>query len=229
VENGAKTQGQAEMWFGAGHGARDVIVALIGAGVGAAVFSEGRLVRGSHSSAGEWGHTPIVVGGRTCRCGAHGCLEAYTGGGALLDRWAEIGGVLPPDAVGDEARLSAILGDTEDPIRDRLVEEMSDYLGAGLAALINLFNPERIVLAGWVGLLFDPAILESIKARAAMYALRQPFEYVDITLGRLGIDAVALGAATLVVNDLLAVASEPAEVPSGVSLLRSRDAVAGVA
>jgi predicted NBD/HSP70 family sugar kinase len=218
------------MWFGAGHGARDAIVALIGTGVGAAVFSDGRLVRGSRSSAGEWGHTPIVVGGRTCRCGSHGCLEAYVGGGALLDRWAEIGGALPPDVQGDEARLRAILGgNSADPLRGRLIEEMSDYLGAGLATLINLFNPERIVLAGWVGLLIDPAILESIKARAAVYALRQPFDYVDITLGRLGIDAVALGAATLVINDLLAVDPEPAGAQPEIRLLDSREAAAGVA
>jgi predicted NBD/HSP70 family sugar kinase len=230
VDNGAKTMGQAEMWFGAGHGTRDAIVALIGTGVGAAVFTDGRLYRGAQSSAGEWGHTPIVVGGRPCRCGSRGCLEAYVGGGALLSRCAEIGGAQEAGALGDEERLRAILhGNPADPQRNQLIEELCDHLGAGLATLINLFNPERIVLAGWVGLLITPAILDAIRARAGAYALRQPFESVDITLGQLGIDAVALGAATLVINDLLAVEAEPTEPPTRIPLLRSRDAVAGAA
>lgn len=230
VDNGAKTMGQAEMWFGAGQGSRDAVVALLGTGVGAAVFADGRLYRGSQSSAGEWGHTPIVVGGRTCRCGSRGCLEAYIGGSALLDRWTEIGGAYQAEALGDEARLRAILGGSPaDSHRGRLIEEISDYLGAGLATLINLFNPERIVLAGWVGLLINRAILEAVKARAAAYALRQPFDSVDITLGRLGIDAVALGAATLVINDLLAVDAEPAKSLPGIRLLGSREVAADVA
>jgi predicted NBD/HSP70 family sugar kinase len=230
VDNGAKTMGQAEMWFGAGRGARDAVVALLGTGVGAAVFADGRLYRGSQSSAGEWGHTPIVVGGRTCRCGSRGCLEAYIGGTALLDRWAELGGAHQPGTSGNEARLRDILGGSPaDPRRGRLIEELSDYLGAGLATLINLFNPERIVLAGWVGLLIGPAILEAVKARAAAYALRQPFESVDITLGRLGIDAVALGAATLVIDDLLAVDVGPADGVPEIRFLPSREVAQDVA
>jgi predicted NBD/HSP70 family sugar kinase len=230
VDNGAKTMGQAEMWFGAGRGARDAVVALLGTGVGAAVFTDGRLYRGAQSSAGEWGHTPIVVGGRSCRCGSRGCLEAYIGGSALLERWDEIGGAHQAELLGDEARLRAILeGSPADAHRARLIDEITDYLGAGLATLINLFNPERIVLAGWVGLLIDPAILKAVKARAAAYALRQPFESVDITLGRLGIDAVALGAATLVINDLLAVEAGPVDNLRGIPLPHPREVAADVA
>ena len=77
--------------------------------------------------------------------------------------------------------------------------------------------------------MISPAILDSIRARAGAYALRQPFESVDITLGQLGIDAVALGAATLVINDLLAVETEPSEAPNQMPFVRSSDAVAGVA
>src|SRR5256885_8632203 len=84
VDNGAKTLGQAEMWFGAGRGARHAVVALVGSGVGAAVITAGASYRGSRSTAGEWGHTTIVYGGRPCRRGARGCLEAYVGAGAGL-------------------------------------------------------------------------------------------------------------------------------------------------
>ena len=204
IDNGAKTMGQAEMWFGAGLGTCDAIVTLLGTGVGAAVFTDGQLFRGLQSSAGEWGHTPIAVGGRLCRCGSRGCLEAYVGGNALLSRWAEIAGNAGPADGNDEGRLRAMLEASGSAGAARQVlDETADYLGAGLATLINLFNPQRIVLAGWVGLLLGPAILDAVRAKAATYALRQPFESVEIVLGQLGIDAVALGAATLVVDVLL--------------------------
>ncbi len=206
VDNGAKTMGQAEMWFGAGRGVADAVVALLGIGVGAAVFTGGHLYRGAQSSAGEWGHTPVVVGGAACRCGSRGCLEAYIGGAALLDRWAELDPDAAASAAGtDTERLGELLAAAgHDGAARRVAEELAEYLGAGLATLINLFNPQRIVLAGAVGLLLTPSVLEHVRARARAYALRQPYESVEITLGRLGIDAVALGAATLVVDELLA-------------------------
>jgi predicted NBD/HSP70 family sugar kinase len=193
VDNGAKTLGQAEMWFGAGRGARDAVIALIGSGVGACVVADGRPYRGTTSSAGEWGHTTMRVGGRRCRCGARGCLEAYVGAASLLQRWGEA-----PSAVGEEAALGALL---ERAGRDRaaaeLLEETAQYLGAGIADLINLFNPERIVIGGWAGLLLGPRLLPGIRAAAAEYALRHPGGHATIDLGRLGADAVTVGAATL--------------------------------
>jgi predicted NBD/HSP70 family sugar kinase len=204
VDNGAKAMGQAEMWFGAGRGASDAVVALLGIGVGAAVFTGGRLYRGSRSSAGEWGHTPIVVDGESCRCGSHGCLEAYVGESAIVRRW----GAPEPDPASTSAtdldRLEALFASTAtDPAAALAAGEFVRYLGAGLATLINLFNPERIVLAGSVGLRLTPDLLVGIRAAAGRYALRQPFESLEIVQGSLGDDAVALGAATLVVDDLL--------------------------
>src|SRR5436190_15230388 len=79
IDNGAKTMGQAELWFGAGRGTQHAVVCLIGSGVGASIIAHGSAHRGSTSSAVEWGHTTVMVGGRTCRCGARGCLEAYAG------------------------------------------------------------------------------------------------------------------------------------------------------
>lgn len=204
VDNGAKTMGQAEMWFGAGRGASDAVVTLLGIGVGAAVFTDGRLYRGSQSSAGEWGHTPIVVGGERCRCGSRGCLEAYVGELTLLRQWAALDSAAPAALGPDMNRLDALFsGSEEDASARRVVEEMAEHLGAGLATLINLFNPQRIVLAGSVGLRLTPPLVDMIRSRAGRYALRQPFESVEIVRGQLGDDAVALGAATLVVDGLL--------------------------
>ena len=205
VDNGAKTMGQAEMWFGAGRGAEDAVIALLGIGVGAAVFTDGRLYRGSQSSAGEWGHAPIVVGGEACRCGSQGCLEAYVGELTLLRRWAALDPESSAAAGRDTDRLDALFAAAVDEGAARqVVEGMGEHLGAGLATLINLFNPQRIVLAGSVGLRLTPTILDMIRSRAGRYSLRQPFESVEIVQGQLGHDAVALGAATLVVDGLLA-------------------------
>ncbi|MGY5106253.1 ROK family transcriptional regulator, partial [Streptomyces sp. 900105245] len=88
VDNGAKALGQAEMWFGAGRGARNAVVVLFGSGVGACVVAE----EAEQGRAVEWGHLTVRVGGRRCRCGARGCLEAYAGAEALVARWREAGG-----------------------------------------------------------------------------------------------------------------------------------------
>ncbi|PWI41448.1 ROK family transcriptional regulator [Streptomyces sp. ICBB 8177] len=193
VDNGAKTLGQAEMWFGAGRGARNAVIALIGSGVGACVVTDGRPYRGATSSAGEWGHTTMRVGGARCRCGAPGCLEAYVGAEAVVRRW---GGA--PAHASEETALAALLERADDdPAARAVLDETAEYLGAGIADLVNLFNPERIVLGGWAGLMLGPRLLPRVREHAAAYALRQPGERVEITLGRLGAEAVTVGAATL--------------------------------
>ncbi|MFC4585224.1 ROK family protein [Sphaerisporangium corydalis] len=193
VDNGAKTMGQAELWFGSGRGSRHAIVVLLGSGVGASIITDGLTYRGVNSSAGEWGHTKIAVGGRECRCGARGCLEAYIGAESILERAG-----LSAEMAREQATLADLVK-SGGPV----IDETIDYLGAGLANLINLFNPERIVIGGWAGLLLGQHELVKIKKAVALNSLTQPFETASIVLGRLGPDAVALGAATLVVEEFL--------------------------
>ncbi|WP_369264553.1 ROK family protein [Streptomyces sp. R35] len=213
ADNGARTLGQAEMWFGAGRGARNAVVVLFGSGVGACLVTEevenGRSV--------EWGHLTVRVRGRRCRCGALGCLEAYAGAEALLDRWREAGG-RPPEGTDEETALTAMLaaaypaGDTEpDPVALAVLEETAEYLGAGLSDLINLFQPERILIGGWAGLQLGTRFLPAVRRYAASYALRYPAERVSIDLGRLGPDAVTVGAAILPLADFFARGGRRAE------------------
>ncbi|MYS07156.1 ROK family protein, partial [Streptomyces sp. SID6041] len=164
IDNGAKTLGQAEMWFGAGRGAHSAVVVLFGSGVGACVVTDpmgpGRAI--------EWGHLTVRVRGRRCRCGAQGCLEAYAGAEALLERWREAGGV-PPAGADEETALTAMLAaaypadpDTEpDATALAVLAETAEYLGAGFADLINLFQPERILVGGWAGLQLGTRFLET--------------------------------------------------------------------
>jgi predicted NBD/HSP70 family sugar kinase len=212
-ENGAKTQGQAEMWFGAGRGARHAVVVLVGSGVGAAVITHGATYRGATSSAGEWGHTTIVYGGRPCRCGSRGCLEAYVGAGGILDRYRQARSGRP--APGDDQRssLDALIaaGRRSRPAA-RVLDETAGYLGAGIANLVNLFNPERIVLGGWAGLALGARLLPRIRELTAAHALRHPLGQTSLELCQLGPEAVAFGAATLPVAALLARGGQPRAV-----------------
>ena len=200
LDNGAKTLGQAEMWFGAGRGARDAVIALLGSGVGACVVTGGEPYGGAAGTAGEWGHTVLAVGGRRCRCGARGCLEAYVGAGAVLERWRSAGGA--PAAGDEEAALAGLLAAAEESgplgrVARDVLAETAEYLGAGIADLVNLFNPERIVIGGWAGLLLGPRLLPAVRAATDAYALRYPAARTAVELCRLGPDAVTVGAATL--------------------------------
>ncbi|MFJ6581265.1 ROK family protein [Streptomyces sp. NPDC091368] len=207
IDNGAKTLGQAEMWFGAGRGARSAVVVLFGSGVGACVVTDpmgpGRAV--------EWGHLTVRVRGRRCRCGAQGCLEAYAGAEALLDRWREAGGE-PPVGADEETALTAMLAaaypvDPEgspDVTALAVLEETAEYLGAGFADLINLFQPERILVGGWAGLQLGARFLGTVSAYAREYALRHPASRTAIGLGTLGPEAVTVGAALLPLVDFFA-------------------------
>ncbi|MFI6243515.1 ROK family protein [Micromonospora sp. NPDC050795] len=197
IDNGAKTLGQAEMWFGAGRGARHAVFALVGSGVGASVVTNGATYRGASSSAGEWGHTTLVYGGRVCRCGARGCLEAYVGAEAIIDRYREARRGRQVPGEDEESQIAALVAAAEtSATARRVLEDTAGYLGAGVANLINLFNPERVVLGGWAAMALGD-LLPAVREAAGRQALRQPYEQASIELCRLGVDAVALGAATL--------------------------------
>jgi predicted NBD/HSP70 family sugar kinase len=151
-----------------------------------------------------------VYGGRPCRCGALGCLEAYVGAAAVVERLAEAtGSAAEPDL------LRRVLVE-EPPAAAPVLAETIGYLGAGIAGLVNLFNPERIVLGGWAGLALGERFLPEIRSAVARHALRQPYSRTSIELCRLGPDAVATGAATLPVATLLADGGRPVAGPASV-------------
>src|ERR1700755_2480469 len=133
VENGAKSLGQAEMWFGAGRGARHAVIVMMGTGVGAAVVMDGHSYRGANSNAGEWGHTTIVYDGDVCRCGARGCLEAYIGQDTVNRKLADAAG--QPYDPGRMLTLLAAAG-TIDDASAQVFAQTVGYLGAGIAGLV---------------------------------------------------------------------------------------------
>jgi len=218
IDNGAKTLGQAEMWFGAGRGARHAAVVLLGTGIGAAIFADGVLYRGAASSAGEWGHTNLVVDGRRCRCGAAGCLEAYVGAWAIVERWQKLSRGTARTPLDEESALEQMLAaQGRSKTARRVVDETVHYLGVAIASLVNLLNPERIVIGGWAALLLGEQMLARVREVVAGQALTYTAGNVEIKLAQLGADATALGAATLVVEELLARGGQRAVISQPVS------------
>ncbi len=227
VDNGAKTLGQAERWFGAARSTDNAVIVLLGIGVGTCIISNGEMYRGATSSAGEWGHTTVCVGGRTCRCGAKGCLEAYVGAGAIAARYEQLKHRrVPAGTAHPEGRVAAMIDARQhDRVAARVLDETVTYLGAGIANLVNLFNPERVVVGGWLGHALSGELLPGIREAAGRQALRLPFSRVEIVRAELGRDAVALGGATLPIARLLTSGAMTDEPATG--RLRSRSVAPG--
>jgi predicted NBD/HSP70 family sugar kinase len=207
AENGAKTLAMAEMWNGAANGIEEALVVLLGRGVGLGIVSNGELSHGYMSSAGEWGHLKIVRNGKQCRCGGRGCVEAYLGADAILDTWRESGGMfegsgwraigelLEADRAGD---LTAVA----------VVEDLVESLGSALGGLVNLTNPRRVIIGGWVGLRLMETLAARIESATRAESLNRPGSQFEMVACRFGGDTVALGAAMMPLGALL---NEPAQ------------------
>jgi glucokinase len=185
LENDASAAAWGELRFGAGRGCRDLLTLTLGTGVGGGMILDGRLRRGPDGTAGEVGHLVVEPRGRRCPCGGRGCLEAY-GGARGLVRTAGGLAATPHDLARLARRGNA---------RARAAfRRYGASLGIALASLVNLLNPERIILTGGIARafsLFAPALREEVRRRA----LRRPGRRVRIVRGELGDDAGALGAA----------------------------------
>lgn len=202
AENGAKTQAMAELWDGAARGASEALVVLLSRGVGLAVVTNGQLAHGRFSSAGEWGHVKIERGGRLCRCGGHGCVEAYLGADAILSDWRAAGGTFEGsgwNALGELLDANS----SGDPAASLVVTELIATLGSALGGLVNLTNPERVVIGGWVGLRLMDTLAPRIEAAIRREALERPGNQFTLSASKFGGDTVALGAAMLPLNEIV--------------------------
>ena len=176
------------------------------------VLMGGELLRGPSSSATEWGHTRVVVGGRRCECGGRGCLQAYIGSDAIITRWREAGG----DPLGDGWQALGELvqrsSDGDDAAR-RVVDETIEILGAGLGSAVNLFAPDRVVIGGWVGLRLMEQHAAPIERAVRSIPLGRFQQQFSVRTCAFGGDSVALGAALLPLGRLL---DAPADAPPSV-------------
>lgn len=202
ADNGAKTMATAEAWRGGARNVDHCVVALVGRGLGAGFIVNGTVLRGLSSSAGEWGHTKISIGGAQCACGAQGCLEAYVGGNAIVQRWKDSGGT--PQGPDEHALTQLITAaDKDDDTASRILDDTLETLGAGLANLVNLFNPEKLIIGGWTGRTLAAARMNQLENHILTQTLHRPAHQVQIEASQLGSDAVAIGAAVLPLQHLI--------------------------
>ena len=144
LENDANCFALAEAVLGAGKGNNVVFGVIMGTGVGGGIILNGKIHRGRHFIAGEWGHHVIVENGRECYCSNKGCVEAYISGPALEKRWMEL--------TGEKKRMENIIPlSNNDKYRDILLKwkiEFLNHFGQALANIVNILDPDIIVLGG---------------------------------------------------------------------------------
>ncbi|GER90091.1 sugar kinase [Dictyobacter vulcani] len=207
LDNGAKTMALVELHMRKTSATNEtMIVANLGTGVGAGIVYEGKLYCGKTNSAGEWGHTVMALDGALCRCGRRGCLEAYVGAPAIITRFRQR--VSDRSEACDEDETHALIAILEaaqhnDEVAIQVLQETAHYLGAGLANLVNLFNPQSIMLGGWVGTLLGPYLLPEVRRFVERYALKLPFDATQILVSQSGKDAGSIGAALLARENFL--------------------------
>jgi len=203
IDNDANLGALAELWWGAGSSAKDLAYIKVATGVGAGLIINGRIFRGSGGIAGEIGHTSIDPNGPQCICGLKGCLATFIGTPALLERAkdklrASGSNRLPPTSI-DELVSAALDGDL---MSVELIHYAGDRLGVGIANLLNLLNPEMVVLGGGIARAGD-LLLDGVRTTIGGLSLPESICTTEIRTTGLNEWGIAVGAATLVLQTAL--------------------------
>ena len=203
LDNDANCATYGEFWIGAARGGRNVVGMTIGTGIGGGLILDGRLYHGASDVAGEIGHTTIDQNGRRCGCGNYGCLEAYASGPAIAERAREAlafgeTSLLPGMVDGDLTRITAqtvyAAAAEGDVVAREVVRDTARYLGTGIANLLNIFNPDVVVIAGGVTQAGD-ALFEPLRAEVRRRAFKPAVDSCRIVPGSLPGTAGVVGAA----------------------------------
>ncbi|MFI5286546.1 MAG: ROK family protein [Candidatus Dormibacteria bacterium] len=214
IANEADLGALAEHTWGAGVGVRHLIYVTSEVGVGGGLVIDGRPLVGAAGCAGEVGHVQVNPNGVHCRCGAIGCWETEIGGPAMLRRIGIAEKSYKPEAV------TRLLRDASwgDPVALEAVEDVGHWLGSGLAGLVNVFNPQRVVLGGFLATMWP--LVEDIVHAELRARVMAPVLGVDdlIRPTQLGEDGPLLGAAELALTRVL---DEPTLVPPRTAERRS--------
>ncbi len=205
VDNDVRCAALGELNYGAGKGCENLICITVGTGIGSGLVVNGKLVRGASNAAGEIGHIKLQMnGGPICGCGDTGCLEAFASGPAIValaedyikggksTKYRELanGAPITPYIVCEAAKAG-------DPVAQRIFTIIGEYIGIGMASVVNLLNPEKIIIGGGVAdageYLLNP-LSETLKKRAMKIA----GETVKIVHAELGNTAGVIGASLLI-------------------------------
>lgn len=181
--NDARAFGLAELRMGAGRGASSMVGITLGTGVGGVIALDGQIHHGHDGSAGELGHQTIEPDGPDCTCGGKGCLEVFVRADVIQ---AASGAASVEEAV-DRARAG-------DPQASAAINAAARYLGIGIANVVSVFTPDRVVIGGGVSAALD-LFTDSIWAELRRRVHLTPLEQVEIVPAELGVWAGAIGAA----------------------------------
>jgi len=212
LDNDANCATVGEWWLGAARGGRNVVGITIGTGIGGGIIIDGELYHGSSDVAGEIGHTTIDVNGRLCKCGNYGCLEAYASGPAIATRAREAlvredtASLLPSLVDGQLEKITAEIVYTAakkgDGLANEIVRDTARYLGAGVATLLNVINPDVVVIAGGVTAAGD-ALFGPLRTEVRRRAFKPAVEATRIVPAELPGTAGVVGAvATFKMHEL---------------------------
>jgi glucokinase len=208
LDNDANCAVLGEWWMGAARGARTAIGITIGTGIGGGIIIDGKLFHGSSDCAGEIGHTTIDTEGRRCKCGNYGCLEAYASGPNIALRACEeiqAGAVsrLAEYVGGDLKKITAQTvyqaAHDGDDLALEVVNDTAKFLGTGIANLLNIFNPEVVVVCGGVTLAGDHLFIP-LRREVARRAFKPAVDVCRIVPCELSGTAGVYGAAKAFLN-----------------------------
>jgi len=201
--NDASAAALGEHSFGAGRGVNNLIYITVSTGIGGGIIVDGKLYSGACGSAGEIGHTTIDVNGPHCSCGNVGCLEMLASGKAVAREAQRLisGGARTCILELAEGELQNVTAQTVSAAAQRgdatataIIAKAAAYLGVGLVNLVNIFNPEMIIIGGGMSKMGD-ALLDGARKVVAERAFQLPAEAVRIVPSQLGDNAGILGAA----------------------------------
>ena len=207
IENDANAGALAEWRFGAGRGYNHVVFMTMSTGIGAGIVVDGRILHGASDCAGEVGHQVLIPNGPVCGCGNRGCLEAICSGPAIAKRAQEKVRKNPHTKILDlvDGNIAMIRSEevleaakSADPLALDLIKEVSFYMGWGIANLVNIVNPD-IVLVGTIAVAAGDLLLEPIRRTVLDMSMQRPGGIVKIMPAQLGQQIGDLAAISLVV------------------------------
>lgn len=207
LDNDVNVIALGETLYGAGKGYSKSVTIALGTGVGGGIFIDGKLISGATGAGGEIGHMKLEKEGKVCGCGQKGCFEAYASATGVIrealsrlqiNKNNELYRLIDGDLNKLEAKHVFDAAKKGDKFSLEIVDYVSEYLAMGIGNVLNIINPEVIILSGGVALA-GYILLDKVKEKLPNYALGITIENLQIKLGQLGNDAGIKGASALTI------------------------------
>jgi len=203
ADNDANVVALAEARLGAGKGYPNALFLTLGTGIGGGIILNHQLLRGAHHSAAEVGHVIVEFNGRPCNCGNHGCLEAYASAPAMVARYRK-----KLKRTGVEYKINDLSTELifhkaamNEDLAKQTIQEACNYLGAGIASIVNVIDPDIVIIGGGVSEA-GPEFITAIETEVKKYAIKAIARDLKVINASLGNDAGVVGAIFLAAENV---------------------------